>query len=296
MTGNKEKALKVFNQQLRKLNKSPKDKADVIASEKKMQHLGFVDYIKNLTPQQRKMLTESQNQYYITWRAVWKGNSISTPCRVVFDASQATSSGFSLNDIVAKGKNNMNKLVEIAIRWMTHHVGIHTDIQKMYNAVRLQEEHWCLQRYIWEEQLDDKKIPEEKVIKTLIYGVKSSGNQAERGLRETARLSAESHPEVSEIVMKDTYVDDCMTGEDSQELALQRADELELVLNRGGFSLKGVTFSHQKPLEKLSADGHSINLAKCDGIQRMIKSPSTSVNSTLLKRPEERKQLLKLQK
>ena len=56
----------------------------------------------------------------------------------------------------------------------------------MYNTVQLRQEDWCLQRYIWQRDLDESKIPEEKTIKFLIYVVKSSGNQAERGLRETA--------------------------------------------------------------------------------------------------------------
>ena len=137
------------------------------------------------------MLQNNKIQNFIPWRAVWKESSISTPCRVVFDASQATSSGFSLNDILAKGRNNMNKLVEIVIRWYTHKFAFHTDVQKMYNSVKLQEEDWCLQRYILQENLDPTKIPEEKIIKTLTYGVKSSGNQAEYGLRETTRLSKE---------------------------------------------------------------------------------------------------------
>ena len=63
----------------------------------------------------------------------------------------------------------------------------------MYNTVKLLEKDWCFQRYIWQENLDSMKIPEEKVIKTLIYGVKSSGNQAERGLRETANLCKEDY-------------------------------------------------------------------------------------------------------
>ena len=45
--------------------------------------------------------------------------------------------------------------------------------------------------------LDRDKIPEEKVMKTLIYGVKSSDNQAERGLRETAKLSAKEYSHVN---------------------------------------------------------------------------------------------------
>ena len=60
--------------------------------------------------------------------------------------------------------------------------------------------------------MDTKKLPEEEVMKTLIYGVKSSGNQAERererGLWETARLLAEEYPKVNQIVQNDIYADD----------------------------------------------------------------------------------------
>ena len=42
---------------------------------------------------------------------------------------------------------------------------------------------------------------------------------------------------------------------------MSRADELEVVLNRGGFSLKGVSFSGKDPPECLSDDGVSINVA-----------------------------------
>ena len=86
------------------------DKNDIIKSENKLQQMGFVDYIRNLPSDVQVMLQENLIKYFIPWHAVWKGNSISTPCRVVFDTSQATSSGYSLNDILAKGRNNLNKL------------------------------------------------------------------------------------------------------------------------------------------------------------------------------------------
>ena len=187
----------------------------------------------------------------------------------------ATSSGFSLNDILAKGRNNMNKLVEIVIRWYTHKFAFHTDVQKMYNSVKLQEKDWCLQRYIWQENLDPTKIPEEKIIKTLIYGVKSSGNQAEHGLRETARLSKEDYPEINEIVNKDIYVDDCITGDMSEKHAMKHADELEIVLNRGGYTLKGITFSKYDPPESVTDDGSSIGVA---GMKWYSKEDKISLN------------------
>ena len=50
-------------------------------------------------------------------------------------------------------------------------------------------------------------------------------------------------------------VDDCLSGESCIKLAHQRAEELALVLKRGGFSLKGFTFSGEPPLKSLSKDG-----------------------------------------
>ena len=81
-----------------------------------MQKLGFVDKLENLTSEQKEIISKIGVQYFIPWRAVWNTNSLSTPCRLVFDASQVTDSGYSLNSILAKGRNNMNKLVEILIR------------------------------------------------------------------------------------------------------------------------------------------------------------------------------------
>ena len=53
-------------------------------------------------------------------------------------------------------------------------------------------------------------------------------------MRETAFLSKEKYPEVNEMVNKDVYVDDCMSGESSIEKSYQKADDLGIVQNKGG--------------------------------------------------------------
>ena len=85
-----------------RLAKNPKSKDEVIASESKLQILGHVDYVKNLSKEQQLMLKEHPVHNFIPWSAVWKENSLSTPCRVVFNASSSTKSQLSLNDILAK--------------------------------------------------------------------------------------------------------------------------------------------------------------------------------------------------
>ena len=131
----------------------------------------------------------------------------------------------------------MNKLVEIIIMWYIHKVAFHTDIQKMYNSIKSHEQNWCLQRYNWQQDLDPTEILEEKVIKTLICGAKSSCNDADCVLRETAKFSQVESPKVNEIVKNNVYVDDCISVEQSKREALKRADELKVVINRGGFVL-----------------------------------------------------------
>ena len=260
LSPNKSKALKVYYQQVSKPNKHPKDKQDVIDSEKKLQQLGHLDFLKNLPSAIQQILRQSSIQNFIPWRAVWKTNSLSTPCRLVFDASQPRSSGYSLNRILAKGRNSMNKLVEIMIRWYSQKVGFHTDVKKMYNTIKLKQEDWCFQRYLWQDQLYHQKNHEEKIIKTLIYGARSSGNQAERGLHQTSELSKDQYPEVNAIISKDVYVDDCISGEPTIESAMETADQMEIVLCRGGFCLKGFTFSGKDPSDDLSSNGKSINI------------------------------------
>ena len=77
-------ALKVYQSQVRKLTKIPTDMNNVLVSENKLQQLGFVEYVDNLSYEEQSMIHNSDVKYFIPWRAVWNENSLSTPCRLVF--------------------------------------------------------------------------------------------------------------------------------------------------------------------------------------------------------------------
>ena len=121
----------------------PADKQSVLKAEAALQELGFVDWVENLPEDVQKDLRENVIQNFLAWRVVWKEDSVTSPVRPVFDASQPTPSGYSVNDIVAKGKNNLNVLNEIFLRWRTHPVGFHSDVMKMYNRIKLEQSDWC---------------------------------------------------------------------------------------------------------------------------------------------------------
>ena len=169
----------------------------------------------------------------------------------------------------------MNKLLEILIRWTTHKCAFHTDIRKMYNAVSLHKSHWRYQMYLWRDDFDVELPPRQKVIKTLIYGVKSSGGLAECGLRKTADMMENSYPRACEIIKNDLYVDDCLSGEDSYENALTITDDLKVALEHGGFTLKGFTFSGRDPPDHLTDNGESITVG---GLKWFPKGDFFSIN------------------
>ena len=123
---NMKSARKVYNGVVKALAKSPKDKADVLEAERKLQNLGFVDWLENLSKDDHNLIMNGPVQYYIPWRVVWS-NSVSTPVRPVFDASMRPPNGCNLNDILPKGSNNMNNLMEVIIRWFIKAYGYHTD-------------------------------------------------------------------------------------------------------------------------------------------------------------------------
>ena len=76
---------------------------------------------------------------------------------------------------------------------------------------------------------------------TACFGVKSvfllacivisSGNQAERGMREAARMQSNKYPRACQVITSDMYVDDCPSGEGSLEEAYKTADELTITGN-----------------------------------------------------------------
>ena len=253
-------ARKIYDSQLRKLNANPKNKLDVLDAERKLHDLGYVAFYDDLTVEQQKKIDLSEVKYVMPWLAVWNKNSVTTKCRPVWNASHPTPSGFALNDTLAKGRNNLNNLAQIFVRWRLWRFAFHSDVQKMYNSLRLREEDWAYQLYFWDSELNPANKPKLKAVKTVIYGVKPSGNLAERGLRETANLQKDMYPRVNEIIQNDCYVDDCCSGQHSEIDRIRVSNELVTVLKKGGFILKGFTFSGFDPPEHLrNPDGCSIN-------------------------------------
>jgi hypothetical protein len=80
---------------------------------------------------------------------VFKGDSEHTKVRLVNDASQKTSDGYSLNDLLFKGDNYLQDLVGILCRFRTSPFVMCADLEKAFLQVGLKEFARDCVRFLW---------------------------------------------------------------------------------------------------------------------------------------------------
>ena len=79
---------------------------------------GHIIPLSKLTLAQREAIDMAPTSYTIPWDVGFKETSVSAPAHPTFDASSKTSSGYSLNDCLAKGNASLIDLVSMVQNWM----------------------------------------------------------------------------------------------------------------------------------------------------------------------------------
>ena len=255
---------KIFESQLKRISQSEDIRNDVLASFDKLASRGYFVPLLSLDTRLQDLVNDDKDAgYYIPWRLVWKENSLSTPVRMVFDASARTPGGTSLNEILAKGQNRLASIHNILLRFRNRPSAFACDIRLAYNQISLAEEHYRYQKFLWKPLLDESKPTETYIIRTLIYGVKPVGNSLLAGFDKISAYCKASHPEHAPgaaALDNSAYVDDVAKSDYTTQLSQSTAASLDHVLSLAGMSVKGYTFSGLPPSPELSADGTSIGL------------------------------------
>jgi hypothetical protein len=255
---NRYTAEKVFESQLRIISRSEQMKADVLASFNKLATKGYLIPISQLPPESLAKVTSDHDAgYYIPWRVVFKEGSLSTPCRMVFDASSKTPGGMSLNDCLAKGANKLAKIHDVLLQFRSLPAAFTTDIRLAYNQVQLHPDHLRYQKFLWKSDLEPSNPTEDHVIGTLIYGVKPAGNQQGVGCGKVADHAIVEHPQhtAGATALKKAYVDDVATAARDRATARAIASSLDFTLKLANMEVKSYTFSGEAPAPDVSADG-----------------------------------------
>ncbi|XP_065900135.1 uncharacterized protein [Dysidea avara] len=156
--------------------------------------------------------------HYIPHHGVEK-DSTTTPLRIVFDCScRQSSHSPCLNDCLLIGSPCDNDLCAVLVRFRSHCFGISTDIEKAFLHIRLHPDDRNYTRFFW---LSDPTDPSSEFcvyrFKVVPFGATSSPFM----LNAVLRYHLEQYKSmVSHDMLSNLYVDNIITGCDSEQVSL----------------------------------------------------------------------------
>ncbi|XP_065356302.1 uncharacterized protein LOC135950700 [Calliphora vicina] len=159
-------------------------------------------FLNHMIPVKPDLSTFSNSSYYLPHHSVLKPEYTTTKLRVVFNASNPSSSGLSLNDVLYPGPVLQQELTVLITRW----------------------------RLIL-FRCSPEKEPQEFELQTVTFGVNCAPYLALRILLELAECCNNDYPEISTILKENMYVDDVLSGSHDLSVALKSRDNLIKILN-----------------------------------------------------------------
>ena len=184
--------------------------------------------------------------------------------RIVYDCA-AKSHGVSLNEELMKGPDLVNRLVGVLLRFRKDKVAIAADIESMFYQVRCAPEDRDSLRFLWWPGGDLAKEAVPHRMKVHLFGAKSSPSCAAFALLEIARRFGKYFPtNVSDVIRKGFYVDNCLTTASNDEEGIQLIKNLREMLGKGGFHLTKWISNSQEVIESVEPDERAKVVAKVD--------------------------------
>ncbi|XP_046406317.1 uncharacterized protein LOC124171219 [Ischnura elegans] len=191
-------------------------------------------------------------KYYVPHHAVYKECSTTSRVRVVFDASNKTTTGTSLNDMLLVGPKLHQDISALIIRFRLHKVALIGDICKMYRMIELRPEERAYQHIIWRPNSDSDL--QEYELNTVTFGLASSPYLAMRTIKQLCIDEALRYPCAADVVSRDLFVDDLVTGTASPQKAKSLITEINNLMNAGGFQVRKWASNLVEVLQELPSD------------------------------------------
>jgi len=192
----------------------------------------YADFLKEGAAEVRKNCPN----FYMPHHGVLKETSSTTKLRVVFNGSEKSSNGVSLNDILMMGPKVQDDLFDIVQRFRLHRIVMSAAVEKMYRQVWVHPNDRCLQRILW------RKTPDQPIttyeLNTITNGTASAPFLATRCLQQLIVDEAINYPEAAKVARDGFYVDDLITGTVDVDTALSLQQDLIDMLKKGGFTLR----------------------------------------------------------
>ncbi|XP_011871460.1 PREDICTED: uncharacterized protein LOC105564005, partial [Vollenhovia emeryi] len=146
------------------------------------------------------------------------------------------------------GPTIQSKLFEHLVRFRTHRYVLTADIEKMYRQIWVHPNDRQYQKVFWYHESHIRTFQ----LNTVTFSVSSAPFLAIRTIQQLANDESTDFPIGAEILKRDLYVDDLLTGADTLKGLLQIRDQTIEILKRGGFHIRQWASTHPQALKDLN--------------------------------------------
>ncbi|XP_030753181.1 uncharacterized protein LOC115880184 [Sitophilus oryzae] len=194
-----------------------------------------------------------QNEYFIPHHCVFNPNSITSPVRIVFDASCKDSNNLSLNNCLMTGPKLQKDIASVLLNFRIFSIAITADIKAIYRQIRIDPKYYKFQKILW--RFPDEEPIREYNSKTVTFGVSSSPYLALRTIIQLANDEKHNYKSAANILLSNNiFVDDICTGCNSIDDAVILQRDLTNLLKKEGFELKKWASNNHEFLKHIDSD------------------------------------------
>ena len=190
-------------------------------------------------------LATTPAKFVIPHHGITKQGADGVKLKAVFDASVQVLGG-SLNSHLLTGPKLQNDIRDVLLRFRHHRVAFTTDIVKMFRMIEVHPDDRVYTQIYW--RFDPSTEVKRYTLNTVIYGLVCAPFLAQRVLKQLSADHGNDFPQAARALLKDSYVDDILTGAQSISEAINLREQLIELLKLGGFQLSKWSSSHQEIL------------------------------------------------
>ena len=241
----------------RKLKRDPEKAEAYTTAINQYVEKGFAEEVLDLT-------SGDGSVRYLPHHAVFRADRQTTKCRIVFDASAREQDSVSLNDCVLPGPAFQPNLASVLIRFRTHRIGMMADVEKMYLQIKLSPRDQDVHRYLWRDLKTDEAPKVYRMLR-LTFGVNSSPFLAIATMNAHVNKYAETFPDATREILNNTYVDNCLTGVDTDNSALKLQQQMSDTMMAAAFNLTKWASNSKLVMDGIHPDKRATSLlVECD--------------------------------
>lgn len=227
---------------LNRLKKTPERLEAYNAQFAEYEEKGFIECL-GPNPQ------NGERVHVLSHHPVIREDKQSTKIRPVLNASFGNP---SLNKCLHAGPNLNAHMGKLLIRFRSKRVAVTGDIEKAFLQLVLKQEDRDSVRFVWFRNFNSSR-PEKVYFRftRVVFGVTSSPFLLAATLKYHAKKYLQLYPKAAQALIEDTFVDDVITGGDTEEEVFGLAENIVKLAAEGGFNLRRLRSNRKEVMASL---------------------------------------------